>query len=227
MGEGWGGGEMLARNEISKRLLGALLCYAVLPAAAGGKFVGKVIVEWLDDKSGHQAMRLVEDFAYEDAAGQVWLAPKQQVIDGSSIPPIFRSLVGPPFSGGYRQAAVVHEAQSAARSEQWRHVRRMFYDASLANGIAEPDAKVMYMALYAEAPRWEPRSSSCFNHCHAAASALVWRPVVAENELRPIVEWIDQANPTLDEIDEKVNAVTRKPGPHLFVQGHEPMGGKP
>jgi hypothetical protein len=47
---------------------------------------------------------------------------------------------------------------------------------------------------------------------------------VLENDLRPIVEWIDRDNPSLDEIDEKVDAATRKPGPHLFAQGHGPTG---
>jgi Protein of unknown function (DUF1353) len=208
-----------------------LCCYAILPAAASddarGKFAGSVIVEWLEDKSAHQRMKLLEDFAFEDARGRRWVAPKHHVIDASSIPPVFRSLIGPPFDGAHRKAAVLHDYYASAKAEAWKDVRRMFFDASRASGIAEVDAKVMYMALYAEAPRWEPRSSSCFNHCHAARSELVWRPVVAENELRPIVEWIDRDDPTLDQIEEKVNAVTKKPGPHLFAQGHEPMGGKP
>jgi hypothetical protein len=190
--------------------------------AEPGKFVGSVIVEWLEDAGAHQRMKLLEDFTFEDARGRRWVATKNHVIDSISIPPVFRSLIGPPFDGAYRKAAVLHDFYTSAKADEWHQVRRMFFDASRASGIAEVEAKVMYMAVYAEAQRWEPRPSSCFGHCHAGRTELVWRPVVAENELRPIVEWIDRDNPSLDEIDEKVDGVTRKPGPHLFAQGHEP-----
>ncbi len=206
-------------------VLGLALCFALARSAGAGQFFGSVMVEWLDDNSGHQRMKLLEDFAFEDAQGRRWLAPKHHVIDTAvSVPPSFRSLVGPPFEGGYRKAAVLHDYYVSARDGEWRRVRRMFFDAARASGIEEIDAKVMYMTLYAEAQRWEPRPSSCFGHCHAGRTELVWRPVVAENDLRPIVEWIDQDNPNLDAIDERVDSVTRKPGPHLFAQDHAPTG---
>jgi hypothetical protein len=207
-------------------MLRAKYCLLVLLALCGfaladdGKFEGSIVVEWLEGEGAQPRMKLLQDFAFEDAQGRRWLAPKDQFIDAHSIPPAFRALVGAPFEGNYRKAALLHDYYSSAKTEQWKDVRRLFFNAARASGIAPADAKVMYMALYAEAPRWEPRGSSCFNHCHAARSELVWRPVITENALRPIVEWIDSDDPSLDEIDEKVNAATRRPGPHLFGQGH-------
>jgi hypothetical protein len=35
-----------------------------------------------------------------------------------------------------------------------------------------------------------------------------------------VVEWIRQANPAIEEIDKRVDEVLKKPGPHVFAQGH-------
>jgi hypothetical protein len=189
-------------------------------SASNGEFVGKVVVEWLDS-GANRSMRLVEDFAYADAHGKLWQAPKAHILDGSAIPPAFLSFVGPAFSGQYRKAAVVHDYQCHAKAQPWLEVHRMFFAANLAAGIDESEAKVMYMAVYAQGPRWEPKEGSrCYRSCHAAAEMLHWRPVVPETDLRPLVEWIEQENPALDAIDARVDAITKKPGPHLFAQGH-------
>ena len=41
---------------------------------------------------------------------------------------------------------------------------------------------------------------------------------MTESVIQPLVEWIKQTNPTLDEIERRVDAVTKRPGPHLFAQ---------
>jgi Protein of unknown function (DUF1353) len=200
-------------------LLLASAC-AAASAAELGKFTGKVVVEWLDQAAAQPRMKLVEDFAFEDAAGKTWLTPKGHVIDGASIPPAFQSLIGAPFAGSYRKATVVHDYYCRAKAEPWKNVHRMFYDASLSSGVVEAEAKVMYMAVYAQGPRWESKGSRCYYSCHASAASLTWKPVVSEAELRPIVDWIQEADPVLEEIEQRVDAVTKKPGPHLFAQGH-------
>jgi hypothetical protein len=35
-----------------------------------------------------------------------------------------------------------------------------------------------------------------------------------------VLEWVRQANPGLEEIDKHVDAALKKPGPHVFAQGH-------
>jgi Protein of unknown function (DUF1353) len=201
-------------------LLAAACACATALAAGYGKFSGKVVVEWLDQDGAQPKMKLLDDFVFEDATGKTWLTPKGYVIDGASIPPAFQSLIGPPFAGGYRKAAVVHDYYCRAKAEPWKSVHRMFYDASLAGGVVEAEAKVMFMAVYAQGPRWESKGSRCYYSCHASAAQLAWKPVVSEMDLRPIVDWIQEADPGLDEIEQRVDAVTKKPGPHLFAQGH-------
>ena len=96
----------------------------------------------------------------------------------------------------------------------------MFYYASLTEGAGEVNAKVMYAALYAAGLRWEMPGSRCFRSCHVAAPSLTWKPQVEDKDVRPVVEWIRQANPGLEEIEARVDAALKKPGPHVFAQGH-------
>ena len=128
-------------------------------------------------------LQLREDFGYEDQAGKLWLARQGQVLDGASIPPAFRDMIGMPFVGDYRRASVVYDYYCHVMSEPWRDVHRMFYDASLTEGVGEVNAKVMYATLYAAGLRWEMPGSSCFRSCHAAAPSLTWKPQVEESDV--------------------------------------------
>jgi len=198
-------------------LAGIFTCAAAL-SAAQGRFVGKVVVEWLDDPFVPK-LKLREDFGFEDQAGKLWLARQGQVLDGASIPLVFRSLIGMPFVGDYRRASVVYDYYCQIMTEPWRNVHRMFYQASLTEGVGELDAKVMYAALYAAGLRWEMPGSSCFRSCHAAAPSLAWKPYAEEQDVKPVVEWIRQTNPALEEIDTRIDAAVKRPGPHVFAQG--------
>jgi hypothetical protein len=199
-------------------LAGIFTCAAAL-SASQGRFVGKVVVEWLDDPFVAK-LQLREDFGFEDQAGKLWLARQGQVLDGASIPPVFRSMIGMPFVGDYRRASVVYDYYCHVIAEPWRDVHRMFYHASLTEGVGEVDAKVMYAAVYAGGMRWEMPGSSCFRSCHAAAPSLTWKPYAEEKDVGPVVEWIRQVNPALEEIDARVDAAVKRPGPHVFAQGH-------
>jgi len=200
-------------------VLAGIFVGAAALSAAQGRFVGKVVVEWLDDPFVAK-LRLREDFGFEDPAGKLWLAPQGQVLDGASIPPVFRDMIGMPFVGDYRRASIVYDYYCQVMSEPWRDVHRMFYYASLTEGAGEVNAKVMYAALYAAGLRWEMAGSRCFRSCHVAAPSLTWKPQVENEDVRPVVEWVKQANPSLEEIDSRLDATLKKPGPHVFAQGH-------
>jgi hypothetical protein len=199
-------------------VLAGIVVVAAALAAAPGRFVGKVVVEWLDDPFVPK-LRLREDFGFEDQTGKLWLARQGQVLDGASIPPVFRETIGMPFVGEYRRASVVYDYYCQVMSEPWRDVHRMFYRASVTEGVGEVDAKVMYAALYAAGLRWEMPGSSCFGSCHAAAPSLTWKPQTEEEDVRPVLEWVRRTNPNLEEIDKRVDAAVKKPGPHVFAQG--------
>ena len=198
----------------------ASLCLCTVALCADyGRFTGKVVVEWRDDEPFVHKLKLLEDFGYQEANGRLWLAHKDAVLDGGSIPLVFRDTIGLPFDGDYRKASVVYDYYCHVMTEPWRDVHRMFYQASRAEGVGEVEAKLMYMTLYAGGPRWELRGSSCFRSCHNAATSLSWMPGQEGTDLKPVEIWVKQANPDLDEIDRHVDAVLKKPGPHVFVQG--------
>ncbi|HKB82281.1 MAG TPA: DUF1353 domain-containing protein [Burkholderiales bacterium] len=162
--------------------------------------------------------RLLEDFAYVDAGGKQWLARKGGIVDDESVPRDLVSLRGLPYIAEYRKAAVIHNYFCRARTEPWRRVHRTLFDASIAEGVTETQAKALYAAVYAGGWRWETRDSSCFRSCHASTESLAWKPMVTPAEIEPVLQWIWQDAPDLDAIDRRVDAVVKKPGPHLFAQ---------
>ena len=118
-----------------------------------GRFDGYVVANF---GAGPRRMTLVQDFAYIDAAGKRWPAPKGSVIDGASIPQAFWSVLGGPFEGEYRNASVVHDVACDEMNEPWEDVHKMFYQACRCGGVADWRAKAMYWAVHNYGPRWEP-----------------------------------------------------------------------
>src|SRR5262245_34093100 len=114
-------------------LVAALSC----SAAERGHFVGKVMLEWLDDDPFIQRMRLLEDFGFQDARGKTWIADKGAVLDGRSLPLLFRDTFGLPFEGTYRKTSVLYDHYCRTMSEPWRDVHRMFYFASVTEGVED------------------------------------------------------------------------------------------
>jgi hypothetical protein len=82
------------------------------------------------------------------------------VINGASIPRLLWSIVGSPFVGDYRRASVLHDAACDQRDEPHELVHRMFYDASLDDGVAPELASVMYDAVATFGPRWDARGNN-------------------------------------------------------------------
>ena len=212
------------RKGLRSALSGCLLILlAGSPAGAqppAARFDGRVVVEWLDELPAKPRLRLEEDFAFIDGDGRRWVAKKGLETAGERLPRVFRRVFGAPLDGRYRRAALVHEAYSQYRRTPWPETHRMLYAALLASGADEIEAKQRYLAVFAEAERWEVEGGSCFSHCHAADSQLTWRPEVREDDLQPIFDWIEESNPELADIEARAGRVILRPGPHLFVQGH-------
>ena len=161
------------RSERMLRILYIALIISVIPVGIGaqsstsfGRFSGTPKTEWLEDG---RLMRLLEDFSYYGPDGKTWTAKKGDKTDGASIPQAFWWLIGGPFEGRYRNAAIVHDSECAADPHRngWREVHRMFYNASRAGGVSETKAKIMFMAVYHCGPRWEWKGEkppySCFD----------------------------------------------------------------
>jgi hypothetical protein len=188
-------------------------------AAGAGNWSGRFLFEWLDDSAGSK-VKLLEAVKFTDADGSEWEAPRDAEFELLSVSPTLQTLFGPPFEGKNRKAALLHQYQVHARAQPWKESHRMYYQASRSLGVDEADAKLMYMALYADGPRWAVKKSICERACHTKEvvqkTQMTWRPVVKQTALEPVVEWIERENPSLDQIDARVETAITAAGPHLL-----------
>ncbi|WP_434672759.1 DUF1353 domain-containing protein [Pseudomonas sp. R1-15] len=122
-----------------------------------GSFSDPLEVEFLPTK--HDA-RLLRDFTYTGPSPQrrFWIAPKNTVSDGASIPKIAWSVIGGPLDGQYRKAAIIHDVACVEKTRSWKETHLAFYTAMRAAGVDATTAKIMYAAVYHFGPRWaEPK----------------------------------------------------------------------
>lgn len=196
-----------------------VVCSAAF-AAQAGRFDGRIIVEWVDENPFVASMRLVEDFSFTQSSGKTWLVPAGSIVDGRSISPLFVHLSGHPFEGGFRQSAVVYDHAAKQQTQPWQEAQKMFFEASVAEGILPIEAKVMFLLINATGPRWVVRGeSSCFNQCHHTGDPeLVWRPLVDDEPVLGLIGWVRDEDPSMQEIEQRVGEVFLHPGPHVF--GH-------
>ena len=137
-----------------KVLFAILLCGAVHSFSAEnfGKYKGSVQVSWDIDS---ERMTLLEDFTYVDPNDMEWTAKKGQKTDGATIPRWLWSVVGSPYNGSYRDAAVIHDIACGEKKRTWEVSHLAFYYAMRASGVSEVRAKTMYAAVYHFGPRWQ------------------------------------------------------------------------
>ena len=209
---------------MKKRLACLVSALAITGASVTGAtgaeqsgFEGKVVVERLDE-GFVPSMRVVEDFGFRQAKGKVWKVRRGEVFDGKGMPPLLGDLLGSPFEGSFRNAAMVYESATQRRTENWDEAQRMFFEAAVAEGVAQRDAKVMYLLLAIQGSRWEVPGSRCFGSCHGVSGPLEWRPVINEARTAELVNWVRTADPTIEEIDGRAQSAIRAKGPHIFTQ---------
>jgi hypothetical protein len=198
-----------------------VLCAAFLrdtpQVAAGqfGAFDGRVAVEWLSDGGLDRDMRLLEPFAYRDQDGKIWSVPAGAVINGASIPQVLWSIIGSPYTGGYRRASVSHDyycSQESGFPEPYQDVHRMFYNAARAGGVDEFSARRMYYAILAFGPKWKRqrivKTPAPGEPPMALSLPIVstWQPEISEQQVREFLAWIESANPSEAEIEARARA---------------------
>ncbi|GEM_PF-3142631 len=176
-----------------------------------GRFVGRPRTEWLDD--GRTEV-LLDDFSYVDPSGSRWLAPKGSKTDGASIPQRFWSLIGGPYSGKYKYAALIHDVACEERTRTSSDVHRMFYFACRCGGVSKTKAMLMYCAVSCKGPSWIIVDPSDLP-AHLAVSMT--RPFViplpdappSKSEslsfLRECEEFLRSRDPDFDELTDFIN----------------------
>ncbi|MDA7950170.1 MAG: DUF1353 domain-containing protein [Pirellulaceae bacterium] len=115
------------------------------------RLIGQVVTRWMADG---RRMELLNHVSYVDKEGTVWHAPAGTIFDGASIPRFFWWIIGSPYVGLYREAAVVHDVYCVLEERHWRDVHKMFYDLMIDSGVHKIRAYIMWLAVYFFGPRW-------------------------------------------------------------------------
>jgi hypothetical protein len=112
-------------------------------------FSGEPLTRWLDQPAPDRTMCLEEDFWFEDRSNRRWNAAKGRTTDGASIPRALWAIVGSPYTGFYRRAAIVHDVacEDAGTPAQRRAADRMFYEACRAGGCSVQEALILYLGV--------------------------------------------------------------------------------
>jgi hypothetical protein len=169
----------MPQTSMKARLLATLRgCLVVLLCCAGsghaeklGRFDGELILKVLPDG---RDMELVRPFNYIDSNNISWPVPVGTRVDGASIPSVFWSLIGAPYTGKYREASVIHDYYCAAKSRHWKAVHKVFLDGMLARGVEKTQAILMYIAVYRFGPRWDFDVDACFcKGCPVCANPIL------------------------------------------------------
>src|SRR5262245_30343962 len=106
----------------SRLLLSLALCvllWTVTPIIAQnsfGHFEGKVVASFA---ANGRDIILEKPYAYIDGKGRRWDVPAGLTTDGASIPQVFW-IKYPPFTGSYRDAAVIHDYYCQTKSRSWQ-----------------------------------------------------------------------------------------------------------
>jgi Protein of unknown function (DUF1353) len=155
---------MRCKDDQALRVVAYLIAmfFAVAGAAAAnkvGEFKGELILKALPDGRN---MQLVAPFTYIDSRDVTWSVPAGTRVDGASIPSVFWSIIGAPYTGKYREASVIHDYYCATKSRHWKAVHKVFLDGMLARGVAKKQAELMYLAVYRFGPRWDFDVDACY-----------------------------------------------------------------
>ena len=113
------------------------------------QFSGEPRTIWLAHDGDDRRMQLIEDFWFQDRAGQRWDVWAGTIVDGASIPRALWTLVGSPYAGEYRRASVVHDVAcvEAQNADDRRRADRMFYQACRAGGCSWRESVILYVGV--------------------------------------------------------------------------------
>ena len=129
----------------------------------GGYFEGKLqlldvaeqFVDHGEYDTGHTEFRLLSNYSFRDEKGRLWTVPAGTVVNGASIPKTVWSWIGGPWSGRYRNAAVIHDWMCEKQIADSDTAHRVFYEALLAGGVSRFRSWVMYQAVLRGGPQWK------------------------------------------------------------------------
>jgi uncharacterized protein DUF1353 len=186
-----------------------------------GKFKGELEVRFFNGTSGDgqpvALVLLLKPFGYTDSSGVDWDVPEGFISDGASIPTWLWAVLGGPFDGPYRDAAVIHDYYCYKKSRPWEAVHKVFLEASLNRGTGEDLAKTLYAGVLLGGPRWDlPRVDIFANGIMRAQIVPIQSDKKAPSSGKTDKEafdelkaWIEREKPSLDEIRKRVEEIRK------------------
>jgi len=159
-------------------------------------------------------MTLITELRYTDPQGLVWVAPIGSVVDGASIPRYLWSIMGGPFEGKYRNASVLHDVAYGEHNRPWQDCDRMFYYAMRCSGVSAAEAKTMFYALFRFGHHWKfpikrAKPVKYQGELVARGEEIPRAIPVNPAQVNEAREWISDADPTLEQIEQRANTETR------------------
>jgi len=199
-----------ASNNVAVGLSGAAN-QTVPGGTKWGFYSGEPVTKWNPDG---RTMTLLSELRYTDPQGEVWVAPAASVVDGASIPRYLWSIMGGPFEGQYRNASVLHDVAYEKHNRPWQDCDRMFYNAMRCSGVNAVEAKTMYYTLYKFGHHWKfpiKRGKPVKYEGQMVARAEEIRRAIPVNptQINEAREWINNTDPTLEQIEQRANAEGR------------------
>jgi hypothetical protein len=168
-----------------------------------GHYSGYVEARWENDG---RSMTLLSELRYTDPEGVVWIAPAGSQVDGASIPRSLWTFMGGPFEGKYRNASVLHDVAYDQKTKPHEVCDRMFYNAMRCSGVSAVSAGTMYYALrkfghHWKAPKAEP--------VKVGEEPVARAEPVNQNDINATRDWIRNSDPSLQQIEQRADAVSR------------------
>ena len=114
-------------------------------------FSGEVVCRWPEGEERN--MVLVEPISFASTS-RIWMVPEGAVFNGASIPAILWPIMGSPFIGKYRRAAVFHDYFCTVKTAPYMEVHKMFYEAMICDEVNQGKAYAMYSGVINFGPRW-------------------------------------------------------------------------
>ena len=108
-----------------------------------GKFTGKYKIE------GHTAytFKTLAELSYTTNKGVTHTVPIGFKTDGASIPKIFWSFIGSPFTGFYRRATLIHDYLYYSQTTTRLYADKIFLEAMKSLRVSWWKRKTMYFAV--------------------------------------------------------------------------------
>jgi len=167
---------------------------------------------------GHpvELIQLLKPFGYTDSRGVEWDVPEGYISDGASIPEWLWTALGGPYSGRYRDAAVIHDFYCREKTRKWQDVHMVFLEAALNRGTAVSLANTMYSGILFGGPRWELQNAGVLG------SGVMKAQLIPTQSSKPapsgktdkeafdeLKAWIERDKPTLEQIRKRVEEIRK------------------